>query len=72
MSLSNILFELIWALEVEQAQIIWAGAELELLVSSLIESKPVKIALEPALSSSFLLINMLKFEFEPTSSLLEN
>ena len=34
--------------------------------------EPVKIALEPASSSSFLLIKMLKFELEPTSSLLEN
>ena len=36
------------------------------------EPEPVKIALKPALNLSFLLIKMLKFKFEPTSSLLEN
>ena len=48
-------------LEVEQAQFFRARAELE----------PVKIALEPASSPSFLLIKMQKFKDEPTSSLLE-
>ena len=54
-------------LEVERAR-----DELKLRVSSLNEPEPVKIALEPASSPSFLPIKMLKFEFKPTSSLLEN
>ena len=59
-------------LEVERAQIFWARTELELRMSGPNEPEPVKIALEPASSPSFLLIKMLKFEFQPTSSLLEN
>ena len=39
-------------------------------MSSPNEPEPVKIALETASSPSFLLIKMLQFEFEPTSSLL--
>ena len=35
-------------------------------------SEPVKITLEPASSPSFLLIKLLKFEFQPTSSISEN
>ena len=36
-----------------------------------VEPEPIEIALEPSSSQSFLLIRMLKFEFEPTSSLLK-
>ena len=36
-----------------------------------LRAEPVQITLEPASSPSFLLIKMLKFEFEPTTSLLE-
>ena len=61
-----------YQLEVERAQFFQARAELEPWVSSPNEPEPVKIALEPASSPSYLLIRMLKFEFEPTSSLLEN
>ena len=47
-------------------------APAELWVSSSNGPNPVKISLEPASSPSFLLLKMLKFEFEPTLSLSEN
>ena len=56
----------VWV-EVERAQV----SELELGVLSLSEPEPVQITLEPAASPSFLVIKMLKFDFEPTLSLLE-
>ena len=52
---------------VEGAQIFVPWAKLELRVSSPSDPEPVKLALE-----YFLQIKMLKFEFESTSSLLEN
>ena len=52
--------------EVERAQFFRARAQ-----ASSVEPEPVKIALDPASSPSILLIKMLKFEFEPTTSLLE-
>ena len=58
-------------LEVEQAQIFRARVELELWVLRPNKPEPVQITLEPASSPSFLLIKMLKFEFELTSSVLE-
>ena len=58
--------------EVERAQFCWARAEIKLWVSSLAEPEPVKISLKPALSSSFSLIKMAKFELEPTSSFSVN
>ena len=54
-------------IEVERAQIFEPWAKLELRVSSPSDPEPVKLALE-----YFLQIKMLKFEFESTSSLLEN
>ena len=61
---------LVPVMEVEGAKFFRAQADLKLWVLSPNKPEPVQIILKPA--SSFLLIKMLKIEFEATLSLLDN
>ena len=57
---------------IEQAQFFWVQAELELWVLSPDEPEPVKISLEPDFLPEHFTKKNAKYQFESTSSLLEN